>query len=82
MAKLDVRAFGIACGAIWGLAMLILGLFNTFNNWGSGIENAMATLYIGYKSTVLGSIIGGVWGFFDAGVGGLAIAWIYNKLAR
>ncbi|MFC1576199.1 bacteriophage holin [Candidatus Omnitrophota bacterium] len=82
MAKLDVKAFGIACGIVWGLAMLSLGLLNTFTAWGEGVEKAMATLYIGYTSTVLGSIIGGVWGFFDAGVGGAVVAWLYNKLSR
>jgi len=82
MAKLDIKAFGLACGIVWGSAMLFLGLINTFFAWGGGIERAMATVYIGYKSTPLGSIIGGVWGFFDAGIGGLALAWLYNKLAK
>ena len=82
MAKLDVRAFGLACGIMWGAIMLILGFINTFCVWGTGIENVMATLYIGYKSTILGSIIGGIWGFVDAGVGGLVVAWLYNKFAK
>ena len=82
MAKLNVKAFGLACGIVWGVAMLILGLLNTFGNWGTGIERAMATLYIGYRSTILGSIIGGIWGFFDAGIGGAVLAWLYNKLQK
>lgn len=82
MAKLDVKAFGIACGIVWGAAMLILGLMNTFSGWGAGIEKAMATLYIGYKPTVVGSIIGGIWGFVDAGIGGIVLAWLYNKLQK
>ncbi|MBN1353138.1 MAG: bacteriophage holin [Candidatus Omnitrophica bacterium] len=82
MAKLNVKAFGLACGIVWGAAMLLLGLFNMFNNWGSGIEKAMATLYIGYKPTILGSTIGGLWGFADAGIGGTLVAWLYNRLQR
>ena len=82
MAKLDVRAFGLACGILWGFAMLVLGLINTFNTWGAEIEQLMATVYIGYKPTILGSIIGGIWGFLDAGIGGLIIAWLYNKFSR
>ena len=80
--KLNIKAFGLACGIVWGLAMLSLGLLNTFSDWGSGIESVMATLYLGYTPTFLGSIIGGIWGFADAGIGGLAIAWIYNKLSN
>ncbi len=82
MKKLDVRAFGFAFGIVWGGAMLILGLINTFCVWGSGLESLMATLYIGYKPTILGSIIGGIWGFVDAGIGGLITAWLYNKFAK
>ena len=80
--KLNVKAFGLACGIVWGLGMLSLGFLNTFGNWGAGIESAMATLYLGYKPTLVGSIIGGAWGFVDAGIGGLAIAWLYNKFAK
>jgi len=82
MAKLDIKAFGLACGIIWGGAMLFLGLINTFTSWGSGIERVMATVYIGYSSTLLGSLIGGIWGFFDAGIGGLLLAWLYNKFSK
>lgn len=82
MAKLDVRAFGLACGIVWGAAMLLLGLLNIFCTWGSGIEAVMATLYLGYRATLLGSIIGGIWGFVDGGVGGLIFAWMYNKFAK
>ena len=82
MAKLDVKAFGLACGIVWGAAMFILGLMCTFLDWGTGVESAMATMYLGYSSTVVGSIIGGIWGFFDAGIGGLVVALLYNKLSK
>jgi hypothetical protein len=82
MAKLDLKAFGLSFGIVWGFAMLSLGLINMGCNWGSGIVESMSTLYIGYKATVLGSVIGGIWGFFDAGIGGVVVAWLYNKLAK
>lgn len=82
MAKLDAKAFGLSCGIVWGLGMFILGLMNMYLSWGGAFEKGMSTLYIGYSPTWLGSIIGGVWGFFDAGIGGLIVAWLYNKLAK
>lgn len=82
MAKLDIKAFGLSVGIVWGLAMLALGLINMGSHWGSGIVEVMSTLYIGYKATILGSIIGGIWGFFDAGIGGVVVAWLYNKFAK
>jgi len=42
----------------------------------------MASVYLGYTPTVLGSIIGGIWGFVDAGIGGLLLAWLYNKFLK
>lgn len=82
MAKLDVKAFGLSIGITWGSAMFLLGVLDIFTVWGDGIGAVMATLYLGYSPTLLGSIIGGVWGFFDAGVGGMVVAWLYNKLAK
>jgi hypothetical protein len=82
MVKLDVRAFAIACGLTWGLAMFALGVIDIFTTWGDVFGAIMSKMYIGYSPTLLGSIIGGVWGFCDAGVGGLVFAWIYNKLVK
>jgi hypothetical protein len=82
MAKLDVRAFGLALGLVWGGAMLLLGVVDIFTPWGDGIGAIMSTAYIGYSPTPLGSVIGGLWGFCDAGVGGVVTAWLYNKIAK
>lgn len=82
MAKLDVKAFGFACGIIWGAGMLILGLAGHFFAYGAKFGEAMASIYIGYTPTLLGSVIGGIWGFIDATIGGIIVAWLYNKLAK
>ncbi len=82
MLRLNVWAFGLSCGIVWGLAMFFLGLMNMGCSWGSGIQQGMASLYIGYKPTILGSIMGCIWGFFDAGIAGIVVAWLYNKLAK
>ena len=71
MAKLDVKALGLALGIIWGACVLIMGLLATACGYGAGFVEGMGSLYIGYKATVLGSLIGGVIGFIDAGIGGL-----------
>jgi hypothetical protein len=81
MSKLSIKALGLAMGILWGAAMFFLGILNMFSNWGSGIQQAMATLYIGYQPTILGSIIGGIWGFFDCGIAGILLAWLYNKFS-
>lgn len=82
MAKLNVKAFGLACGIIWSFGMLVMGLINMVSDWGSGWVQLMSSLYPGYTPTVLGSIIGAAWGFVDAGIGGILLAWLYNKFAK
>lgn len=82
MAKVDVKALGLAMGIVWGAVMFLLGIMNMLLNWGGALEEVMSSLYIGYKPTFLGSIIGGFWGFFDAGIGGVIMGWLYNKLSK
>lgn len=82
MAKLDVKAFGMALGIVWGGAMFLLGVVDIFTTWGDAWGAIMSTIYIGYTPTLLGSVIGGVWGFCDAGIGGVVVAWLYNRLAK
>jgi hypothetical protein len=79
MAKLDVKALGLALGITWGACTFLVGLTAMFWGWGIGFVDAIGTLYIGYDISILGSIIGGLWGFVDAGIGGVVIAWLYNR---
>ncbi len=82
MAKLDVKAFGLSCGIVWALGMLIMGILNMRFNWGEAFVEIISSLYVGFKPTVSGIIIGAVWGFVDAGIAGVVVGWLYNKLAK
>ena len=82
MAKLDVKALGLALGIVWGGCTLILGITAMFFDYGTGLVRALSSLYLGYEATLTGSVIGGIWGFFDMGIGGVLIAWLYNKFVR
>lgn len=82
MAKIDIKALGLTLGIVWGAAMFLLGLMVMFFNWGAAWVELMSSLYIGYKATFLGSLIGGIWGFVDAGIAGVVVAWLYNKLTK
>ena len=82
MAKLDVKALGLALGIIWGVCMIFAGITSMLWGWGTKWMEVMSSFYVGYKATFLGSIIGGIWGFFDAGIGGVIVAWLYNKLSK
>ena len=82
MAKLDVKALGLSLGITWSGCVLLMGLICTFTGWGCSFLNAIGRFYIGYNSTVLGSVVGAFWAFFDMGIGGIVIALLYNKFSK
>ena len=82
MAKLNVRAFGLALGIVWGIAVFLMGIVAMISSCWTPFIALFSSMYIGYKATLPGSIIGAVWGFIDAGVGGVIVAWLYNKLQK
>lgn len=81
MQKLDIKAFGLACGILWGACVLVLGL-TAMAGFGDHVVKFVSNAYIGYKASVLGAIIGGIWGFVDAFIFAAIFAWLYNKLAK
>ncbi|MDD5128259.1 MAG: bacteriophage holin [Candidatus Omnitrophica bacterium] len=82
MSKINARAFGLACGVLWGSAMLILGLIDTASTWCDAWGEVAASVYLGYTPTILGSIILGIWGFVSAGIWGFILAKLYNKFSK
>ena len=82
MAKLDTKAFSWALGLVWGGVTFLLGLLDTLYFWGSSWGKMMTMVYIGYRPTIIGSIIGAIWGFVYAALLGFAVAWLYNRLAE
>ena len=82
MGKINVKALGLSCGIIWGFGALILGILSMACKWGTQFVELLSTMYIGYGPTIKGSLIGAAWGFVDAGIGGVLIAWLYNKLSK
>jgi hypothetical protein len=76
--KLSPLALGLSLGFIWGAAVLLMGILAHYFAYGNAFVDAMGVVYIGYDITISGSIIGAVFGFIDALVSGVLIAWLYN----
>ena len=80
--KLDVKAFALTGGLLWGASIFILTWMGL---WGYGSSDAATiakSYYIGYSVTPIGSVIGAIYGFFDAGIGCALFALIYNKFTK
>ncbi len=81
MSKLNVKALGLAAGILWGGYMLCIGWTAWLIDWGTAFVTAMSSVYIGFRPSFLGGIIGALWGFLDGAVAGIIIAWLYNMIA-
>jgi hypothetical protein len=79
MTRLSVRGLALAMGVTWGAGVLVLGLMGAIG-WGRAMVDVLGSLYLGFRPTPLGSIIGGAWAFVDGAVGGAIVAWLYNRL--
>ena len=78
--KLDGLSLGLAFGIIWGVGAFLLGLGAWLLNWGTPVVELISSVYIGYSASLVGSLLGLVWGFADAFIGGVLIAWLYNLI--
>lgn len=81
MQKLDIKALGLAFGIFWGICIFLLGISGMFG-FGENFVALISRVYIGYAVSIIGAIIGAIWGFVDAFVCGAILAWLYNKLAK
>ncbi len=80
--KLNVRAFALACGLIWGVGLfLVTWWIIAFGDAPEG-PTWLGLIYRGYTVTALGSVIGLAWAFVDGLIGGVIFAWLYNLIAR
>ncbi len=78
--KLDVRAFALACGILWGLGLFALTWWIIAFDGATGEPTLLGRLYRGYTISAAGSFVGLVWAFLDGLVGGAIFAWLYNLL--
>ena len=81
MEKLSVKGLAIAFGTSWAICMLLAGWVSIFG-WCAKFVDVMSSIYIGFKPSFLGGIIGALWGFIDGAIGGLIIAIIYNVVTK
>lgn len=78
--KLNIKAFALTCGILWGLSLFtltwIIILFEDIT-----LDFTVFTkFYIGYSISPVGSIFGLIWGFVDGTIGGIIFSWLYNWL--
>ena len=84
--KLNVTAFAVTCGLVWGFGLFFLTWWIIAFDGATGDVTFLGRLYRGYTISPEGSFIGLVWALLDGAIGGAIFAWLYNlivgKLAK
>jgi hypothetical protein len=81
--KINERSLALACGIVWGGAMLLMGIGNmVWSGYGGEFLKIMASVYPGYQvaANFRQLLFGTAYGFVDGLVGGFAFGWLYNRL--
>jgi hypothetical protein len=79
--KMNIKAFGLTCGLIWGFGVFFMTWWVMYFEGTTHDPMVLGHFYLGYDISPLGSVIGGAWGLVDGGFGGAFFAWLYNRLA-
>ena len=77
--KLSIKALGLSCGILWGLAIFLLTYWFLLRGFEGETLSRLGNVYLGYSVTWYGGFIGLVWGFIDGFIGGALLAWLYNQ---
>jgi len=79
--KLNVKAFALACGLVWGVGIFLLTWWIIALDCATGEVPFLGQLYRGYSISPTGSIVGLIWASLDGAIGGAIFAWLYNLIA-
>ncbi len=79
--KLNIKAFALACGILWGLGLFALTWWLIAFEGITNEVTMIGRLYRGYTISPIGSLLGLLYGFIDAFIGGAILAWLYNRIA-
>lgn len=83
--KFNIKALALACGTLWGVAVLAVLLVNLeCHNYAQNFLELMASIYPGYRAnhSVVQVVIGTVYAASDGLIGGAVFGWLYNRLAK
>jgi hypothetical protein len=76
--KLNIRAFALTCGILWGLGIFFATLWIILFDGSTGEVTILGRIYRGYSISMGGSLFGLLWGFIDGLICGAIFAWVYN----
>jgi hypothetical protein len=79
--RINVKALALTCGIVWGIGLFALTWWVMAFDGATHEVTLIGRLYRGYNISPVGSLVGLIWGFFDALIGGAITGWLYNRIA-
>ena len=79
--KLNVKAFALTCGIVWGIGLFALTWWMIAFGGATGETTLIGRVYIGYSISPAGSVVGLLWASVDGLIGGCIFAWLYNLIS-
>jgi len=79
--KLNVKAFALAGGVVWGINWFFLTWWMISFEGITGDVTLLGRWYRGFTVSPIGSLVALGYGFVDGFLLCLLIAWLYNQLA-
>lgn len=80
--KISVKSVALSLGLLWGVCLFLMTLLSHYTGYASVFLSIVADVYVGYKVTPMGSIVGLVYGFLDGFIGVYVFVWIYRFINK
>jgi len=74
-------SLGLAGGVVWGLAIFVTTLISMGTAYGDAFLTMLASIYPGFAISVPGAFLGFAYGFVDAFIGLVILAWLYKAFS-
>lgn len=78
--KLQIKAFALTCGVLWGLGVFTLTWWIIAFDGITREPTIIGLVYRGFNISPAGSIVGFAWAFVDGLIIGALFAWLYNTV--
>jgi hypothetical protein len=83
--KLSIKAMSSVSALLWGASILVVCLLHlAIPHYGTGFLEGISSIYPGFHGgrNFPDALLGTGYAIVDGGVGGFALAWLYNVVAH
>jgi len=80
MMRIHTKALALSSGIVFGIIVCLKTLAGLYFGYGMECLTIFESIYPGYSISVVGSIIGLVYGFLNGAIVVGLISWLYNRI--